>query len=89
MSTATRALPTVAHLLDQAGVPYAVIGAHAVNAWVEPRITADIDVTVQAAGVAMDRLERVLSTAGGPLHESTTPRSPRGRTSCASSLPTQ
>jgi hypothetical protein len=41
-----------------------VIGAHAVNAWVEPRITADIDVTAQADAEAMDRLERVLTTAG-------------------------
>ena len=27
--------------------PYAIIGAHAVNAWLEPRFTADIDVTIE------------------------------------------
>ncbi len=64
MSAPLRALPTVARLLDQASIPYAVIGAHAVNAWVEPRITADIDVTAQADADAMDRLERVLTAAG-------------------------
>jgi hypothetical protein len=57
-------LPTVACLLDQAAIPYAVIGAHAVNAWVEPRMTADIDVTAHADAEAMDRLERVLIAAG-------------------------
>ena len=35
-------------LLDEAGVEYAVIGGHAVNAWLEPRFTADVDVTVHA-----------------------------------------
>ena len=64
MSATPGALATVARLLEQAAVPYAVIGAHAVNAWVEPRITADIDVTVQADGEAINRLEHVLAAAG-------------------------
>lgn len=39
------AIDRIAALFEQAGVAYAVIGAHAVNAWIEPRLTADIDVT--------------------------------------------
>jgi hypothetical protein len=50
--------------LDVANVEYAVIGAHAVNAWVEPRFTGDFDITVQADGDALDRLARALSSEG-------------------------
>lgn len=39
-------LPYVAQLLASLGSDYAVIGAHAVNCWLEPRLTEDIDVTV-------------------------------------------
>lgn len=51
-------------LLDGAGVPYAVIGGHAVNTWLEPRFTAGIDVTVQAGGADMARLKATLATRG-------------------------
>ena len=50
--------------LDEAGVEYAVIGGHAVNAWLEPRFTADIDVTVHAPPATMDRLKAVLASHG-------------------------
>jgi hypothetical protein len=40
--------PEIARLLGSLGMDYAVIGAHAVNCWLEPRLTADIDVTVAA-----------------------------------------
>ncbi len=30
------ALVDVARVFEQAGIPYAVIGAHAVNVWLEP-----------------------------------------------------
>lgn len=39
-------LPHVAQLLASLGSDYAVIGAHAVNCWLEPRLTGAIDVTV-------------------------------------------
>jgi len=72
-------LATVARLLDQAGVAYAVIGAHAVNAWVEPRLTADIDVTAHADARGINRLEKVLAGAGWSLerqHGATQPSGP-------------
>jgi hypothetical protein len=42
-----RSLDDVAALLQAAGVRYALIGGHAVNTVLEPRFTADIDVTVE------------------------------------------
>jgi hypothetical protein len=57
-------LADIARLLDQAGVGYAVIGGHAVNVWLEPRFTADIDVTVSADPAAIARLRDVLAAAG-------------------------
>ncbi len=51
------ALARVASLIEAAGVPYAVIGAHAVNAWIEPRLTADIDVTAQISSADLARLK--------------------------------
>jgi hypothetical protein len=41
-------LEDVARLLDASGAAWALIGGHAVNAWLEPRLTADIDVTLEA-----------------------------------------
>lgn len=41
-------LPYVTGLLASLGDDYAVIGAHAVNCWLEPRLTGDIDVTAAA-----------------------------------------
>jgi hypothetical protein len=35
-------------ILEEAGLGYALIGGHAVNAWIEPRFTADVDFTVEA-----------------------------------------
>ncbi|HEX4337891.1 MAG TPA: nucleotidyl transferase AbiEii/AbiGii toxin family protein [Polyangiaceae bacterium] len=57
-------LPLVAELFARAGVDYAVIGGHAVNAWLEPRFTADIDVTVVASDAEMKRLNDVFAAAG-------------------------
>ena len=51
-------------LLDEAGVEFAVIGGLAVNAWLEPRFTADVDVTVHAPPATMDRLKVVLASHG-------------------------
>ena len=57
-------LGALAEILEEAGVAYALIGGHAVNAWVEPRFTADIDVTIEAGVAQMERLTAVLERAG-------------------------
>lgn len=57
----------IGRLLDAAGVAYVVIGAHAVNAWLEPRFTADIDVTVAMEPEELPRLRDVLLGAGYSL----------------------
>lgn len=54
----------IAHLLDDARVSYALIGGHAVNVWLEPRFTADIDIVMAADPAAFARLRKVLVTAG-------------------------
>jgi hypothetical protein len=50
--------------LDRSGLDYVVIGGHAVNVWLEPRFTADVDVTIQAGPAGMDRLKDVLGGEG-------------------------
>jgi len=45
-------------------VPYALIGAHAVNVWLEPRFTADVDLTAASTPEEMGRLRRGLLAAG-------------------------
>lgn len=57
-------LVEVARRLERAGVSYAVIGAHAVNVWVEPRVTADIDVTAELSASDATRLVRVFEADG-------------------------
>jgi hypothetical protein len=60
----------LAEILERAGFRYAVIGAHAVNAWLEPRYTADIDVTVELSAGGMSGLKDILATHGFALsHE--------------------
>jgi hypothetical protein len=51
-------------VLDRSGLDYVVIGGHAVNAWLEPRFTADVDVTIQAGPAGIARLNDVLGDAG-------------------------
>lgn len=48
----------IATALQQAGIPYMVIGGQAVLQYGEPRLTRDIDITL---GVDVDRLASVLS----------------------------
>jgi hypothetical protein len=57
-------LARIADLFVHAEVEYAVIGAHGVNAWLEPRFTADIDITASIDPPAMLRLRRVFAEAG-------------------------
>jgi hypothetical protein len=51
-------------LFDEAGLQYALIGGMAVNAWVVPRFTADIDFVVEAEPVAVRAAEERLLSAG-------------------------
>ncbi len=64
MHLSTHALASLARLLDEIGVPYALIGAHGVNAWLEPRFTADVDLTAASTSEEMGRLRRGLLAAG-------------------------
>ncbi len=57
-------LALLGEILARSGVAYAVIGAHAVNAWLEPRFTADIDVTAAANAAEMERVTRAFADAG-------------------------
>jgi hypothetical protein len=47
-----RALERLAGLLDRQGIPYAVIGAMALNEWGYRRVTVDVDVLLTPAGLA-------------------------------------
>jgi hypothetical protein len=47
-----RALEKVARLLDEDGIPYAVIGAMALNAYGYRRVTVDVDLLLTPAGLA-------------------------------------
>jgi len=51
-------LGSIARCLDQAGIPYMVIGGQAVLLYGEPRLTKDIDVTL---GVGTDQLGNLRS----------------------------
>jgi hypothetical protein len=51
-------------ILARAQIQHALIGGHAVNAWVEPRFTADIDVTIQADPAASERLGAAFHAEG-------------------------
>jgi hypothetical protein len=57
-------LSSLAGLFERVGVSYAVIGAHAVNAWIEPRATADLDVTIFAGPAEQQRLRNEFEAAG-------------------------
>jgi hypothetical protein len=57
-------LATIASVFEQAGLGYALIGGHAVNLWLEPRFTADIDVTVAADPTALARARAGLEAYG-------------------------
>ncbi len=57
-------IATLARLLDRAAIGYALIGGHAVNAWLEPRFTADIDLTVQTDPGKLRQLTELLEKEG-------------------------
>ncbi len=49
---------------ESSRVLYAVIGGHAVNSWLEPRFTADLDATVASDPAGLERMEEALAAAG-------------------------
>lgn len=57
-------LELIASVFESAGLPYALIGGHAVNVWLEPRFTADVDLTVAADPAALARARVGLEAAG-------------------------
>ena len=62
--TARELIVSVGRILDQAGLRAALIGGQAVNCWVEPRITMDVDVTVLSDGPAVHTAIRLFEEAG-------------------------
>lgn len=57
-----KSIDDVARILS--GAEYALIGGHAVNAVLEPRFTADIDVTIASEPAGLQRVRTALLTAG-------------------------
>lgn len=57
-------ITALARVFEAAGIPYVMIGGHAVNVWLEPRFTADLDVTMQAGPVEIERLAEALAREG-------------------------
>ena len=54
----------LARVLDRERIPSALIGGHAVDTLLEPRLTRDIDVTVVADAQAIERLGAALEADG-------------------------
>ncbi|HYC49483.1 MAG TPA: nucleotidyl transferase AbiEii/AbiGii toxin family protein [Gemmatimonadaceae bacterium] len=54
----------MAGILAEAGVSYVVIGGHAVNCWLEPRLTGDVDLTVAADSRQLEALRTALEKEG-------------------------
>jgi hypothetical protein len=65
--------------LESAAISYAIIGGHAVNTWLEPRFTADVDLTVAAGPEDLMRMNQALEKAGYSIarqHGATLPSGP-------------
>jgi hypothetical protein len=54
-----QALERLARLLDEKGIPYALIGAMALNEWGYRRVTVDVDVLLTADGLAKLKAEAI------------------------------
>lgn len=59
-----KSVDEVARILSGAAADYVLIGGHAVNVVLEPRFTADIDVTIAAEPAALARARAALLAAG-------------------------
>jgi len=60
----TDAIAAIAAAVGGAGLSSALIGGHAVNVWLEPRFTADDDLTVEAGPNDLTRLGAALVAIG-------------------------
>ena len=54
----------LARLFEAAGLGFVLIGGHAVNAWVPPRLTADVDFFAEASEIGMRTVEAALEALG-------------------------
>lgn len=54
-------------LFESLAIDHALIGGHAVNVWLEPRLTADVDLTIEADPNQLARLEQALDELGFTL----------------------
>ena len=59
-------LSVLARVLRQVGLSHALIGGHAVNAWLEPRFTADIDLAVASRTCFVTRPSEPRARSVGP-----------------------
>ena len=64
MKPPTDILGWIGEIAEESELEYALIGGHAVNIWLEPRFTADIDLTVAWDGRALERFRAKLEEAG-------------------------
>jgi hypothetical protein len=64
VSSLDQLLDDAIHILDDAGVSWAVMGGCARNAYAEPRATKDVDFVVEADEARFVDLERALQRAG-------------------------
>ena len=64
MTSVEKLLEEAVSLLDSVGVPWAVMGGCARNAYAEPRATRDVDFVVEAAPERFGQLEQALRQAG-------------------------
>lgn len=65
----TTPLESIANTLQQGGFSYAVIGGQAVNNWLEPRFTSDIDITLVASVSDQQRLLQLLQSKNFTLEK--------------------
>ncbi len=78
MSSDRDSFASLTQLLEKTGLSYAVIGAYAVNVWLEPRFTADIDIVIQAEQEHLVALKDALAEKGFTQAEEMPVNSPSG-----------
>jgi hypothetical protein len=86
----TSSIDSLRRALEVANIDYVVIGAHAVSAWIEPRFTSDLDITIQADPADLERLEQALAVEGFTRARTSGEEQPSGpdfvRFSCAGAI---
>ena len=64
MSSDGDSFASLTQLLEETGLSYVIIGAYAVNVWLEPRFTADIDIVIHAEQEHLAVLKDALAEKG-------------------------